>query len=425
MKLSAIHLNPQNPRFIRDEMFQKLVASLQKFPKMMKLRPIIIDENNIIQGGNMRYRALKKLGYKEIPDNWVKQGDDLTPEEWHEFVVKDNIGYGEWDMDLLSAQYNLEDLIDMGLEFPELFEKQEQEIREDHYEIPEKIETSIIPGDIFMIGRHRLMCGDATRAEDVLRLMDGKIADLVVTDPPYNVDYSGGERILNDKMSDTSFYDLLFESYKQMIANLKPGRSFYIFHSDTEGYNFRKALKDNGIVYKQCLIWVKNSLVMGRHDYHWRHEPILYGWKPGAAHYFINDRTQTMVIDDNVNLKKLSKDEMLRMLQDILSEKTPTTVIYHDRPQISDLHPTMKPVKLLGYLIQNSSRIGESVLDLFCGSGSTMIACHQLKRTCYAMDLDPVCCQVMIDRMLRFDPELNITMNGQPYRKNVPEEVLA
>ena len=142
MKLSAIHLNPQNPRFIRNEMFQKLVASLQKFPKMMTLRPIIIDENNTIQGGNMRYRALKKLGYKEIPDNWVRQGDDLTPEEWHEFVVKDNIGYGEWDMDLLSAQYDLEDLIDMGLEFPELFEKQEQEIREDHYEIPEKLKQA-------------------------------------------------------------------------------------------------------------------------------------------------------------------------------------------------------------------------------------------------------------------------------------------
>jgi len=430
MKLSEIHLNSKNPRTIKSGMFKKLVQSLQEFPKMMELRPIIIDENNVIQGGNMRYRALKELGYKEIPDSWVKQGKDLTPEQWREFVVKDNLAFGEWDMDMLAADYDIEELMAWGFDSPEFWEKQEPEIKEDHYQIPDKIETDIKLGDIITIGRHRLMCGDSIKPEDYEKLMDGQKADLVATDPPYNVNYGdkaemldhllGGtmndSRIQNDNMPDADFYKFLFSFYKQMIANLKEGGAFYIFHADTEGYNFRKALRDNGITIRQCLVWVKNSLVLGRQDYHWRHEPILYGWKPGAAHYFIEDRTQTTVIDEKIDLKKLKRDELLEMLPRILSDQTPTTVIYHDRPNTNDLHPTMKPVTLMGYLIKNSSRITEKVLDPFAGSGSTMVAAHQLKRRCYAMEIDPEYCEIIIDRMTKLDPGLKVTRNGQEYR---------
>lgn len=436
MKLSEIHINPKNPRLIRNGMFEKLVQSLKEFPEMMELRPIIVDDNNIIQGGNMRYRALKELGYKEIPDTWVKKGKDLTPEQWREFVVKDNLAYGEWDMDILAADYNLEELEAWGFNSPDLFDiPEEPEVIDDHYEIPEKIETDIKPGDIIGIGRHRLLCGDATKIEDHNKLMNGKKADLVVTDPPYNVNYGdkaemldeylGGtrndSRIQNDNLPDADFYKFLFDFYRNMIDALKDGGAYYIFHADTEGYNFRKALWDNGLKIRQCLIWVKNSLVLGRQDYQWRHESILYGWKPGAAHYFSNDRSQTTVIDDKVDLKKLKKEELLEMLTEILSDKTPTTVIYNDRPTTNDLHPTMKPVTLLAYLIQNSSRATEIVLDPFCGSGSTMVAAHQLKRQCYSMEIDPVYCEIIIDRMRKFDPELKITRNGKEYVKAVKE----
>jgi DNA modification methylase len=216
-------------------------------------------------------------------------------------------------------------------------------------------------------------------------------------------------------MPDADFYKFLFDFYRNMIAALKDGGAFYIFHADSEGYNFRKALRDNGITIRQCLIWVKNSLVLGRQDYQWRHEPILYGWKPGAAHYFTNDRSLTTVIDDKIDLKKLKKEELLQMLTEILSDSTPSTVIYHDRPMANDLHPTMKPVTLLGYLIQNSSRRAEIVLDPFIGSGSTMVAAHQLNRRCYAMEIDPEYCEIIIDRMRKFDPELKITRVGKEY----------
>jgi DNA modification methylase len=430
VKLSTIKLNPKNPRFIRDDKYKKLLQSLKDFPKMMELRPIIVDEANVIQGGNMRFRALNELGFKEIPDSWVKQGKDLTPEQWKEFVVKDNVSYGEWDFDLLSADYEVEQLEAWGMDFPEFTdESEEQEAKDDGYEIPAKVETNIKLGDLFEIGPHRLLCGDSTKTEDAGILFSGKMADLVLTDPPYNVNYEGasgnaanknkvdgGNRntrtILNDHMSDSNFYQFLLDFYKTFAEKTKPGGAWYVWHADTEGFNFRRAFIESGLEMKQCLIWVKNSLVMGRQDYQWRHEPCLYGWKPGAAHFFIDDRTQTTVIDDNINLKKLSKDEMYNLLKEIFSEKVPTSVIYHDKPIKNDMHPTMKPVGLMGYLIKNSSKRLQIVADPFLGSGSTMVACHQLNRRCYGMELDPIYCEVIIDRMKKLDSNIVIKKNG-------------
>ena len=286
MKLADIHPNPKNPRFITKEQFEKLCQSIASFPKMMELNPIKINENNIIQGGNMRYRALKKLGFKEIPDNWVMQKKGLTPEQWREFIVKDNINYGEWDMDLLAAEYKADELLDWGLELPDLVEEEKKiEVKDDAYEIPEKVITDIQPGDIYQVGPHRIMCGDATKATDHAALMNGKQADLVITDPPYNVDYGrADQKILNDKQTDQGFYKFLFDFYKGPCSpSLKKERAFIFSTADSEGLNFRKALKANDIDIKQCLVWVKNSLVLGRQDYQWRHEPCLYGWKPGAG----------------------------------------------------------------------------------------------------------------------------------------------
>lgn len=421
VKLSEIHINPRNPRFITKEMFEKLMNSIREFPRMMELNPLVINEENVIQGGNMRYRALKKLGYKEIPDEWVKQGKDLTPEQWRKFVVLDNVSFGDWDMDLLSEAYDLQELQDMGLtglDFSIQIDKT-LEAKDDFYEIPDEVTTDIRLGDLFEIGPHRLMCGDATKQADVQALMAGRHADLAITDPPYNVNYSEDRKILNDDMSDQKFFNFLFEFYRQMLDSLKAGGSFYIFHANANasGYNFYKALLENGVTPRQCLIWVKDTLVLGRQDYHWRHEPILYGWKPGAAHYFTEDRSLTTVIDKEINLGKMTKDEMRELLEQILDRKNYTTAIYADRPKRSELHPTMKPIPLVGYLMKNSSRVGDTIQDLFIGSGTTMVTAHQLKRRCYGLELDPAYCEIILDRMQKLEPGIEITKNGKAYDK--------
>lgn len=200
-------------------------------------------------------------------------------------------------------------------------------------------------------------------------------------------------------MDDSAFFEFLSDAFSCANEALIPGGAFYIFHADSEGENFRRAVRENLGKVRQCLIWNKNTIVMGRQDYQWKHEPCLYGWKEGAAHYFVDDRTQATVYEDaGVNIKKLKKDEAIRLLEEIFSDKQSTTVINEDKPARSAEHPTMKPVKLLGRLIRNSTRQGDTVLDPFSGSGSTLIACEQLNRVCYAMELDPRYCDVIIER---------------------------
>jgi DNA modification methylase len=277
-----------------------------------------------------------------------------------------------------------------------------------------KLNTDIVLGDLFEIGEHRLLCGDSTQVDTWQKVMDDKLCDMVMTDPPYNVDYQGGTglKIMNDKMENNTFYQFLYDFYTALGSYTKKGGAWYVWHADSEGANFRQAMKDAGIMVKQCLIWVKNSMVMGRQDYQWKHEPCLYGWKEGAAHYFTSERTHTTVIEDKLDIKKLTKDEMKKMLTEMLSDKNKTTIIHCDKPHRSAEHPTMKPILLLAPLIQNSSKENEIVADGFLGSGSTMVASHQLKRKCYGMELDPKYCQVIIDRMRKLDPNLVIKRNG-------------
>jgi DNA modification methylase len=332
---------------------------------------------------------------------------------------------------MLANEWDTEELQEWGLDLPDFANAKELEAEEDDFDVPDGgIETDIVLGDLFEIGPHRLLCGDSTQTDTWGKVMNGCLADMVMTDPPYNVDYASKNKMLNysdkgnriqtdienDKMDGDSFYQFLYDFYTALGAYTKAGGSWYVWYSEAEGINFRKALIDSGILLKQNLVWVKNNIVLGRQDYQNKHESCLYGWKEGAAHYFVDNRTKTTVIEDNVNIAKLTKEQMKKMLTEILSEKTPTTVLRADKPHKSVEHPTMKPILLIAPLIQNSSKEGWIVSDAFLGSGSTMVASHQLNRKCYGMELDPKYCQVIVDRMLKLDPTLEVKRNGLPYK---------
>lgn len=413
VNIKEIKANPNNPRVIKDEQFKKLVKSIKEFPEMLAVRRLVCTPDMVVLGGNMRLRALQSLGIKEIEVEIV----DWDEAKQKEFVVKDNLGYGEWDWETLANEWDIDELSDWGLDIPNI-SSEVLEAEEDNYEIPDNIKCDVVLGDLIEISQHRLLCGDSTQTDSYEKLFNGELADLVVTDPPYNVDYEGGTglKIMNDKMENNAFYQFLYDFYTALGSYTKQGGAWYVWHADSEGVNFRTAFEDSGLLLKQCLIWVKNALVMGRQDYQWKHEPCLYGWKEGAAHYFTNERHHTTVIEDAINVNKLTKDQMKKMLNEMLSDKTKSTIIKCDKPSKNDVHPTMKPILLLAPLIENSSKAGEIVADGFLGSGSTMVAAHQLKRKCYGMELDPKYCQVIIDRMHKLDPALKIKINGKEYK---------
>ena len=387
-KIQNVKLNPNNPRLIKDDKFKKLVQSIKDFPEMLNIRPIVVNKDMIILGGNMRYKACKEAGLKEIPIIIT----DLSEDKQREFLIKDNTSGGEWDWQVLANEWNAEELDAWGLDLPIDFNTEVLEAEEDDFEVPEGgIETDIVLGDLFEIGEHRLICGDSTQTDTFEKLMNGHLADLVVTDPPYNVAYEGKTKdklkIDNDNMSNGDFYQFLYDFYTALGSYTKKGGSWYVWHADSEGANFRLAMANAGIMVKQCLIWVKNSMVMGRQDYQWKHEPCLYGWKEGASHGWYSDRKQT-------------------------------TVLNFDRPSRNAEHPTMKPVILFSYQIENSSKQGDIVADAFAGSGTTMVACEQLNRKAYVVEFDPKYCQVIIDRMIKLNPDIKIKRNGVNYESN-------
>ena len=386
MKLTNLKSNPSNPRIIKDDKFKKLVQSIKDFPEMMEKRPMVcvtdVDGKLHPLGGNMRLKALQELNFKEIPDTWVMLADSWTQEQRNEFTIKDNVGFGEWDWDSLANEWDSEKLDDWGLDIPD-FAVKELEAEEDDFEVPNEIKTDIVLGDLFEIGEHRLLCGDSTDSDQVAKLMNGSKADMCHTDPPYNIDYEGGskkrEKIANDKLDD--FPKFLYDVYTTIATALKKGGAIYVWHASSETHNFIQQFLDAGFLFKSYIVWNKNNSTFGRSDYHWKHEPCIYGWLDGASHKWCGDRKQTTVWDI-------------------------------ERPSRSDEHPTMKPIPLCSKPLENSSDIGDIVLDVFLGSGSTMVASHQLKRKCYGMELDPKYCQVIIDRMKKLDPTLVIKKNG-------------
>lgn len=402
INISEIKPYEKNPR--KNQKAVPYVArSIEKFGFKV---PIVIDRNNVIVAGHTRYLAAIKLGYMTVP---CIVADDLTDKQVKAFRLADNkvAEKAEWDFDLLNEELLELDAYEMfELGFEDIL-KEEAEPVEDDYEpdIEEAKETNVKPGQIYQLGKHRLMCGDSTNWRDVEKLLEGGVADLVVTDPPYNVDISNskGMKIENDAMSREKFIDFLSAAFENLGNALKPGGAFYIWFASRTHIEFEEALNNNNLQVRQELIWNKNSLVLSRQDYQWKHEPCLYGWKDGAAHYFTDDRTQTTVIEDvKPDFKKMKKEEMVKMLEDIYSDRISTTIINENRPSANDLHPTMKPIKLIARLIKNSSKEEERVLDLFGGSGSTLIACEQLNRECFTMEYDPVYAQVIIDRWEQF-----------------------
>ena len=347
------------------------------------VQPIVIDRDGVIVIGHCRALAAKKLGMKEVPCVCV---DDLTPEQVNALRLVDNkSNESDWDYDLLADELSELDLSDFDFDFGIEDDEEETEIVEDEVpEVDEDAEPITKLGDIWQLGRHRLMCGDSTSIEDVEKLMGGQLADMLLTDPPYNVAYEGKTKdrltIQNDSMDNDSFRQFLRDAFSSADAVMKQGAVFYIWHADSEGYNFRGACFDIGWKVRQCLIWNKNSMVMGRQDYHWKHEPCLYGWKDGASHLWASDRKQTTVID-------------------------------YQRPTKADIHPTMKPVGLFDYQIKNNTKGGDIVLDLFNGSGTTIMACEQNGRVARCMELDPRYVDACIKRWENFTGEKAVLIN--------------
>lgn len=402
-----------NPR-INDEAVDLVANSIQEFGFK---QPIVIDSSNVIIAGHTRWKAAKMLGLKEVP---CVRADDLTPDQVKAYRLADNkvAEASEWDWDLLQAELDeIEDLdmSDFGFFTEEATDT--AEAIEDEYEPDIPPEPKSKTGQIYQLGQHRLMVGDSTSAADVTALCDGDTMDLAITDPPYNVDYVGKQdsalKIDNDNMDSASFQDFLTTAFDNMQEHLRAGGAFYIWYASRTHMEFEQALINVGLEVRQQLIWKKNVMVLGRQDYQWKHEPCLYGWKAGASHYFINTRTLTTVFeDDELNLDEMKKDELKELIKKILDNYQEVTVIDEKKPARSDLHPTMKPIKLIARLVRNSSRVGENVLDLFGGSGSTLIACEQLNRRCYMMEYDPRYADVIIDRWEEFTKQKAVLLNG-------------
>lgn len=360
-----------NARTHSDEQIEKIAKSMKEFGF---INPVLVDGDLNVIAGHGRILGAKKLGMKEVPCLFI---ENLTEEQKRAYIIADNrlAEDAGWDKELLKIE--LEDLKNMnfditltGFELEDFdFSMDETEVIEDEFDETVPEEPTSKKGEIYKLGKHFLMCGDSTDINDVEKLMNGVKADMLLTDPPYNVDYEGGNglTIQNDNMDDETFREFLRVSFFNANSVMKEGAVFYIWHADSEGYNFRGACHDIGWKVRQCLIWCKNTLVMGRQDYHWKHEPCLYGWKEGASHLWASDRKQT-------------------------------TVLEFDRPSVSKEHPTMKPVGLFDYLIKNNTKKDDIVLDLFAGSGTSIIACEQNGRIAYSMELDPKYVDVIISR---------------------------
>ena len=414
LPISDIIPYQKNPRR-NDKAVKPVMESIKQFGFKV---PLVIDKDNVVVCGHTRLRAAKRLKLKEVP---CIRADDLTDEQIKAFRLADNktAEFATWDLELLNGELLEIKDIDMG-DFG--FDMPEPEAEEDAFDVAAAAAAAAknpttVPGTIYVLGEHRLMCGDSTSRSDVNRLLGGTMADMVFTDPPYNVAYQGGTKekltIKNDAMSEVEFKNFLDAVFDNYFAVMKQGAPFYVCYASRSAIEFRQAIVDSGLLLKQDLVWCKNTFTLGRQDYQWQHEPILYGWKPGAKHRFFGSRKLSTVIPENypvevgvdpeghqlihinIGLKSicLRADNVAAVDTDSVN-----SVIHVDKPTRNGEHPTMKPIALCAKCIRNSSQQGDSVLDLFGGSGSTLIACEQINRRCYSMELDPVYCDVIVKR---------------------------
>lgn len=394
---------------------EQIVESIEKFGFN---DPIAIDENNTIIEGHGRLYALQEMGADDVECIRLSH---LGENEKKAYILAHNklTMNTEFDADLLAQELGEIEGIDMssfGFLMDPLIEVVEDDFDDEAaIEQPEPIAKL---GDVYQLGEHFLMCGDSTDFIAVKKLCGDALMDLLVTDPPYNVAYEGKTEdaltIENDNMDDAKFREFLKDAFACADGVMRPGAAFYIWHADSEGFNFRGACRDIGWTVRQCLIWNKNQMVLGRQDYQWKHEPCLYGWKDGAAHYFVDDRNLLTVLEEESELKKMSKAELINYILEI-QEQTATTVINEVKPSRNGLHPTMKPLRLIERLVRNSSKKGENVLDLFNGSGSTLMVCEQLGRRYFGMELDPRYVDATIERWEEFTGKkaVKISSNNQ------------
>jgi len=383
--INTVKANPNNPRIIKDDKFAKLVKSINEFPQMLKLRPIVVNDDMVVLGGNMRLKACKEAGLKEIP---IIKASELTEQQQKEFIVKDNVGYGEWDWNDLANNWDAEQLQDWGLDIPG-FDAEVLEAEEDDFAVPDGgIETDIVLGDLFEIGEHRLLCGDSTDSDQVAKLMNGQKADMVFTDPPYKLETEGGcKGSIGEglkKQGDSIEFISNFEptEFLQVLPLIfdKNKLNAYIFCNKELLPDYLVWARDSGYSFN-VLIWKKPNAI-----------PIGDSHRPDIEYLLLFRKSAIW----NNGLADVNYSRCLEFGRE------------------TGLHPTMKPIELIANEMKISSNVNSLVFDFFLGSGSTMVASHQLKRKCYGMELDPKYCQVIVDRMRKLDPTLVIKKNGLP-----------
>jgi site-specific DNA-methyltransferase (adenine-specific) len=384
LKITDLKPYEKNPR-MNDNAVPYVANSIKEFGFKV---PIIIDKKNVIVAGHTRYKAAKQLGLETVP---CIIADDLTPKQIKAFRLADNktAEKAEWEAEFLSDE--LKELLDVDMGafgFEDVLDDLEEELeaQEDDYEMELPEDPRAKTGQIWQLGKHRLMCGDSAKKTDVLQLVGGCKMDILITDPPYNVSYEGKTKdnlkIQNDNLNSEDFRTFLRDAFKNADDVMREGAAFYIWYASSEAINFESACNDAGWKIRQNLIWEKNTFVLGRQDYQWNHEPCLYGWKDGAAHTWMSDRKQT-------------------------------TILKFNRPIRNDIHPTMKPIPLFDYQIKNSTRSGDKVLDLFGGSGTTIMACEQNGRTAYVMEYDPKYADAIIDRWQTYTGEKAVLLESE------------
>ena len=399
LPIGKIKANPNNPRTIKDDKFFKLVQSLKDLPEMAKVRPVVVNQDMVVLGGNMRLKAMKEAGWKEAPVEIV----DWDEDKQRQFIIKDNVGFGEWDWEMLANQWDAEQLDDWGLDIPAFDDPKELEAEEDDYEIPDEIKTDIVLGDLFEIGPHRLLCGDSTDSDAVAKLMNGEKADIAFTSPPYNAGkseaLSGNTHTTdnkyneyNDNQTQSNYLDLLIGFTNNALMNAE-----YLICNI-------QSLAGNKIVLIDYLHQYKNNFI------------DVAIWDKGHGAPAMAENVMTSAWEYMFFIS--SKDKVSRAIPNANFRGTVPN-IYRGTPnrnnEFSSVHAATFPIDLPEWALQFTS-VGQIVLDQFLGTGTTMVASHQLNRKCYGMELDPKYCQVIVDRMLKLDPSLEVKRNGEPYK---------
>lgn len=425
--LKPAEYNPRKALTPEDEEYQKIKRSIEQFGY---IDPIIVNSDGTIIGGHQRHTVLTDLGYEDadvVVVDLNKQDEralnvalNKISGEWDELALREllvELDLGAYDITLTGFSHQeLDDLIELTDFEPEVLDDGYDS--ETAYTESKEKGSLVKPGEVWVLGNHRLMCGDCTNTQDIQKLMGTEKLDLIVTDPPYNVNYesklkfldkyrinkNGIKKINGDASDDDIFYTFLRDAFQNMRGFMNDGAAIYVFHSDMQGLTFRKAFQDTGFRLSQILIWEKNNFTIGLSDYQWRHEPVLYGWKEGAAHYFIKDRAQdTVILDDEVDFDSMKKTELVQYCKDMVHRYADqTTVIYEKKPLSNSMHPTMKPVELIAKFIKNSSKKGWRIGDFFGGSGSTLIAAEQLERKAFICEIDEHYASVIVKRWEEF-----------------------